>query len=923
MREPTTFAAWLRARRQALDLTQEALAERVGCSGEMIRKLEAGRARPSQQLAALLVAGLAVPPPEQPTFVQWARGGPPPTPDLAPSAPASALPALPTGIVTFLYTDIEGSMARWEQHPAAMQPALGQHDALLRAAIAGQDGVVFHNAGDSFAAAFRTAHAALAAALAAQRALQAASWPKAIGPLRVRMAVHTGLAEERADGWHAEHTLNRLARLLAVAHGGQVLVSGVTRELVQEHLPAEVTLRDLGDHRLKDLIEALRVFQVVAPDLPADFPPLRTFDARPNNLPQQLTSFIGRERELAEVERLLGVIRLLTLTGAGGSGKTRLALQVAAHLLEHYPAGVWFVELAAVQDAALVAQTVAEVLRVREDPQRTIAETLADYLRDRHLLLVLDNCEHLVATVAELADNLLRTCPDLHILATSREALSIAGETTYRVPSLAVPDPQHLPPIASLTHYEAVRLFIDRALAVQPHFTVTNQNAPALAHICVRLDGIPLAIELAAARVRALPVEQIAARLDDRFRLLTGGSRTALPRHQTLRALIDWSYDLLTAPEQAVLRRLAVFAGGWMLEAAEAVCARDGIAADEILGTLTRLVDKSLVSYEALPEGTARYWLLETVRQYAHEKLGAADEWAASRERHLAFYLHLAEQAEPHLKAADQLLWFGRLETEHDNLRLALDWTVESQASEAGLRLAGALARFWQVWGYGNEGRRWLATALTIEPLELTPAWKAARAKALFEAGRLSVNRSHIEEALALYQELNDRHGVADTQRILGQVAFDEDRAKYVQLVEQSLVFYQEMSDIWSRGAALLFLGQVSTVEGDFEKAQLQIEQSLAHFRQVGDRLSQALSINALAVIALDCMNFAEARAYYEQALLLWNELGDRRGVGLALSNLGTVSIEEGDYVAAHVHLQQGVDMYRDLGEKFWVADSL
>jgi class 3 adenylate cyclase len=488
------------------------------------------------------------------------------------------VPELPTGTITFLMTDVEGSTKLADNHPAAMQEALARHDALAGEIVGGHGGTVVKSRGegDSLFCVFALASDAVGAALALQQAYQAEPWPAPVAPLRVRMGLHTGDATLR-DGDYFGGTVNRCARLRAVGHGGQVLLSQTTYELVRDALPGGAGVKDLGTHGLRDLNRAEQIYQLLHPLLPADFPPLRSQENLPNNLPIQTTSFVGREREIAEVKALLGRTRLLTLTGSGGAGKTRLSLQVAADLLDQYADGVWLAELAPLTDPNLVPQTVAQVLGVREEPGRTITQTLVDYLRPKKLLLLLDNCEHLLTACAQLADTLLRACPDLRILASSREGLNIAGETTYRIPSLSLPPVgagQSVPSTPeSLSQYEAVRLFIERAQSAQPSFTVTNQNAPAVAQLCYRLDGIPLAIELAAARVRALPVEQIAARLDDRFRLLTGGSRTALPRQQTLRALIDWSYDLLSPEEQTLLRRLSVFAGGWTLEAAEAVCA--------------------------------------------------------------------------------------------------------------------------------------------------------------------------------------------------------------------------------------------------------------------------------------------------------------------------------------------------------------
>ncbi len=506
------------------------------------------------------------------------------------------MPNLPGGTVTFLFTDIEGSTRLWEEKPEAMRVALARHDVLLRAAIEANSGIVFKTMGDAFCAAFATAPEALSSALVLQHALQAEVWPDPIR-LRVRTALHTGAVESRDNDYFGQ-PLNRVARLLAAGYGGQILLSDVAQELTRDHLPPVVSLKPLGEHRLRDLSRPETVFQLLHPDLPAEFPPLRSLDNAdlPNNLPQQLTSFIGREKESDEVRALLRKTRLLTLTGSGGSGKTRLSLQVAADVLEDYPDGVWLIELAALTDPTFVTQAVAQTLGLREETGKPLLQTLTEHLKPKRTLLVLDNCEHLLSAITRLADGLLRACPGVKILANSREGMGTAGEVVYRVPSLSLPDPKKPQTVVSVSQYESVRLFVERAAAVLPTFTVTNANAPALASVCHRLDGIPLAIELAAARVRVLSLEQIAARLDDRFRFLTGGSRSALPRQQTLRALIDWSFDLLTLPEQTMLARLAVFAGGWTLEAAEAVTAGDGIEEWEVLDLLAARLSHLLLS---------------------------------------------------------------------------------------------------------------------------------------------------------------------------------------------------------------------------------------------------------------------------------------------------------------------------------------
>ncbi|MBM3459804.1 MAG: tetratricopeptide repeat protein, partial [Armatimonadetes bacterium] len=584
------------------------------------------------------------------------------------------------------------------------------------------------------------------------------------------------------------------------------------------------------------------VFQLRHPDLAPDFPPLRSLDnpELKHNLPQQVTSFIGREKEIAEVRRLFGTTRLLTLTGAGGCGKTRLALQAAADLLDGsgdagtHGSGCWLVELAALADPGLVPRTAASALGLREEPGRPILQTLTDHLKGKHLLLFLDNCEHLLDACARLADTLLRSCPRVLLLATSREPLGIAGETAFRVPSLSVPDPEGLRGATPerLSPYESVRLFIERARQVQPGFQVTNRSAPALASVCHRLDGIPLALELAAARVRSLTVEELNQRLDQRFRLLTGGSRTALPRLQTLRALIDWSYDLLSAAEQALLCRLSVFAGGWTLDAAEQVCTGEGVEAWEVLDLLTGLADKSMV-VAAEQEGATRYRLLETVRQYGQDRLRERDEEAAWRDRHLAHYLALAEEAAPELTGREQAAWLVRLETEHDNLRAALEWSGETGGgAESGVRLAGALWRFWEMHGHFTEGREWLARVLDAG----AGTAPVVRAEALNGAGNLANDqgdyaaaRAFHQESLAIRRGLGDRRGIAGSLNNLGNVACDQsDYGAARALLEESLAIKRELGDQRGIAGSLGNLGRTVVEQGDYAAARALQEESLA-----------------------------------------------------------------------------------------------
>jgi predicted ATPase/class 3 adenylate cyclase len=678
---------------------------------------------------------------------------------------------LPTGTVTFLFTDLEGSTRLWEEHPEAMKQALARHDEILRDAITTYDGHIVKMTGDGAHAVFADANNALAAAVDAQRGLGATAW-EATGPLHVRMGIHTGRADQR-DGDYYGTTVNRAARVMSAGHGGQVLVSDATQVLVRDTLPEDCSFIELGEHRLRDLGRPERLFQLAHPALQRDFGQLRTLDAFPGNLPVQVSSFIGRADDLERVADALVVSPVVTLTGVGGVGKTRLALQVAAEVLPRFPDGGWLCELQAVRDPDAVIEAVAAVFRVTARPGMSVEESLLAYLRDQQLLIVLDNCEHLLRPVAELVARVEASCPGVRVLATSREGLNLRGEQILVVPSLGVPRTDM--DLAALSNCEAVRLFVDRARAVKADFAVETNNADGVTEICRRLDGVPLAIELAAARVSAMNPTELARRLDRRFRLLTGGERVAIERHQTLRAAIDWSYELLTVAEQALLARVAVFAGGWTLEAAEAVGSGDPIDEDEVFELLAGLVARSLVV--AHDQGAeTRYRLLETIRQYGEERLAEAGETDRVRLRHAEYYAQFAGVVASHIYGPDQVEWGARLARERENVLAAMAYALDTENVDLAFTL------FLQVPATGVQIDDLVvfdsAPLLALPGATDHPGSALALMWAGFRAWRLGDAQSALalsDESLAAQQRLgptpSSRHAVIMSSELRGMIA--------------------------------------------------------------------------------------------------------------------------------------------------------
>jgi predicted ATPase len=789
-----------------------------------------------------------------------------------------------------------------------MRVALAAHDRMLREAFEAQGGYVFKTVGDAFCVAFDTAIQALSGALNAQRALYKTSW-EGLDALKVRMALHTGAAEHR-DGDYFGQSLNRVARILASAHGGQVLLSLPTEELVRDALPPGVQLRALGEHRLRDLSRPEHLFQLVTSDLPSQFPALRSLESVPNNLPVQLTTFVGRERELAEVKRLLGSTRLLTLTGSGGTGKTRLSLQVGAEMLDQFHDGVWFVEFATIEDGALVIETVAATLDLRQEADRSLVTTLTGFLRSRNLLLIFDNCEHVVSACAHLAETLLRSCPHLRVLASSREPLGIAGETAWPLPPLSLPN--HWRDIGDgpdalerLSEYEAVRLFIDRATLARPNFQARADNISTIAQICWRLDGIALAIELAAARIRVLTLQQIVERLDDRFHLLTTGSRTAVPRQQTLRSLIDWSHDLLSEPERVLLRRLAVFARGRTLEAIEAVCSGGIVEPWQTMDLLTQLVDKSLVYVEKSPYGDSRYYILESIWDYANEKLVAAGEADDLRRRHLDYFLAYSEKVGPYLRGPHQKEWLEKTELEDRNLRFSVEASLELPGEVTkGLRIIAAMQRFVEVRGLFKEARE-NYTKLLAHPDAATR--DVIRARAVVAAGRLAWIADDMPatlalhtEALGLFREFGDNLGVAQALADLGFYALEaRDLPRAEALLDEAGALAEPLGDARLTAHIQHIRGVIAAAKGDFTQAFALEDQGLALYQQIGDLWQSIILAWNVGVNATILGRFTEARTHLTQCLRVGLDLGNGWGASYPLEALATLAVAEHQYERA------------------------
>jgi predicted ATPase/class 3 adenylate cyclase len=839
---------------------------------------------------------------------------------------------IPTGTVTLLFTDIEGSTRLLQHLGKRYSDVLAECRALMRAAFHQHHGHEVDTQGDAFFVTFARATDAVMAAVAVQRALASHPWPEG-AEVRARIGLHTGEPSLTPEGY-VGLDVHRAARIMSAAHGGQVLLSQATSVLVEQDLPDDVNLRDLGAHRLKDLERPQQLLQLVISNLEADFPPLKTLDASPNNLPIQPTPFIGREQELTVIGVLLlrKEVRLVTLTGPGGIGKTRLALHVAAELSEHFPDGTWFVSLAPLSDPDLVIPTINQALGLPEAREQSSLDQVKRALQEKKVLLLLDNFEQVLSAALSVAD-LLSGCPRLKVLVTSRQGLHVRAEREFPVPALALPDPKHLPDLVTLSQYEAVALFIERAQAVKPDFRVTNANAPAVAEICARLDGLPLAIELAAARIRLFPPQAFLARLGQRLPLLTNSARDVPARQQTLRQTIQWSYGLLTEAEQRLFRRLSVFVGGCTWQAVEAMAVEQTSVPD----TVTSLLDKNLLRQTEQEDDEPWFMMLQTIREFGLEELSKRGELEATRHAHAAYYLQLAEATAPELRGPQQEVWFRRLERELDNLRAALSGLLERaedrESIEMALRLGGALWYFWEMRSHEFEG--WTELSRALKRSEGVAV--AVRAKTLMAAGHLAGRLGNpdrgeelCQQSLALFRESGNVAGVGDALFNLGMISWQQGELATARVrFEESLKLSKETGNTNIMAWSLWFLSSVDMFQGDYTQGHSHAEAGLLLFKEIGNTRGIAISLLEIAWGYLDEGDASKAHPLFEESYALFKEIGDKAYERLGLWGLGWIAFRQGKIALARALLEEGSAHFQgeeepaELDNQAWVLSHL
>lgn len=802
-----------------------------------------------------------------------------------PTATPSTARVLPTGTVTFMFTDIEGSTRLLQSLGDRYLGLLATHHALIREALDSNDGIEANTEGDAFFAVFTSPRSAVAAAAAAQRSLAAAQWPDGAA-VRVRIGLHTG--QGTVDGGtYVGLDVHRAARISNAAHGGQVVLSDQTRVLVEDELPSGLGLTDLGSHHLKDLDRPEHLHQLQIEGLPGDFPPLRSVDLRPKSLPRPLTSLIGRERDIKGVRALLGEHRLVTILGPGGTGKTRLAIAVVEDGFTELSDGATFVALDAVKEAALVASAIAHAVGVQETSQQSSLEVLSAHLANQRLLLVLDNFEQ-VLDAASTVQALLEAAPGIRVLVTSRAPLHVYGEQQYRLSPLDVPDLERLPPPEELGGYPAIGLFVDRARMASPTFSLTPANARAVTEIAARLDGMPLAIELAAARSNVFSPEAMLKRLEHRLAVPSSALAGVPDRQRSLRGTIAWSYEQLADREQVLLRRLSVFGGRFTLDAAESVCNADGAAGPDLLDPIGALVDNSLLRQADVSNGEVRFGWLETIREFASERLVESGERDEVARREAEQVLALVTEAEPALVGKDQLAWLDRLTAEHDNVRAALRWATDDGEAELGIRIAAAIWRFWQLRGHIREGREWLSALLArvapdADPAVLASGHTAAGNLAYWQADTVD-GRAHYERALELDQALGNERRIADDVRNLGFVAMQEKNPKLAEEhFRDSLSRWEALGDRFQIAEAQASLGASAMILRDHKTARDLMSHALPVYVELGVLPRAADTSMGLSIVSVRLGDVAGAADYARQAIEIAQRLGDPSRIPIAL----------------------------------------
>ena len=823
--------------------------------------------------------------------------------------------------VTFLFTDIEGSTLLAQNQPGKLPAALEIHNSILRNTFESNKGFVFKIIGDAFCCAFENAENAVQAGVEAQLNLASHNWDGA--EIKIRIGIHTGEAEWDGSNYHGYMTLARTARIMSSAYGGQIIISNETYISSLEKLPEYISFRDLGERRLKDLKKPIRLFQVLSKNLREEFPPLKTLDARPNNLPVQNTSFIGRQKEISAIKELVKKNSLLTILGPGGAGKTRLALQVAADLIDDFGNGVWFADVSPVTEDKMLVRSASKVFGIIEDPGKSLEISLLEYLQDKELLLIIDNCEQIINSVSELTVKILSGCRNVKIITSSRESLRIPGEQIFYVSSMKNPDTKIDLNAEEIMNYESVKLFVERAKAVKHDFKVTDKNAGVLRDICIQLDGIPLAIELAASRVNTFSLEMIKDRLNDRFRFLNAGVRTALPRQQTLRALVDWSYDLLLINEKLLLNRISVFSNGWTLEAAEEVCSDERLNKFEIIDLLSKLIEKSLIT-SCVEDG--RFRILETIREYGEQMLVESGELENVLLKHLDHYITFAEKARKEIEGADQKEWLDKLEFENFNFRTAITTSIVRELKEKGLYLAITLSRFWESRGYISEAMSYIEE-LILDPEEFS---QDIRRKAFQWMGTFNWIKGNYEKAQSFYEKsfkinelLNDKKGLGVSHTNLGIIEYAKgefEKAKYHG--EESFKLFNELGDDHLAADCLLNLGAPLVNLGEYEYAEKVFTESLNLYRKLQDSRGKAMALNNLGKLAEHNSDYETARIYLEESLYILRDIKEKRGIIEILNNLSACYSYLGFKAKAEEYLCESLEINAEMGNKKVLADS-